>query len=181
MRINRTATLALPLVVLAAMTGTVLTAPAAHADDRVCRGTIGSQHIDGSVIVPKGASCTLTGTRIDGNVLVRGNATLLAKGVKVDGNIQADNHRTVVVRHRKVDGQVKRSRIEGSIQLKQGGGGKLLGNVVGSDIQLFSNDGRFVVRGNVVGGNLQCKSNDPKPIGGGNRVEGNTEDQCKNL
>jgi hypothetical protein len=85
------------------------------------------------------------------------------------------------VRHRKVDGQVKRSRIEGSIQLKQGGGGKLLRNAVNGDIQLFSNDGKFAVRRNVVGGNLQCKSNDPKPVGGNNRVEGNKEDQCKNL
>ena len=113
---NRTAKLALALVVPAAMTGTLLTAPAAYADDRICRGTIGAKHLDGNVIVPKGATCTLAGTRIDGNVFVRGNATLFAKGVKVGGNIQADNHRWVVVRHRKVDGQVSRSRIEGSIR-----------------------------------------------------------------
>jgi|SRR5688572_1479497 hypothetical protein len=178
---NRTVKLALALVVPAAMTGIVLTAPAAHADDRICRGTIGSQQLDGNVIVPKGASCTLAGTRIDGNVFVRGDAQLLAKGVKIGGNIQAENHKSVIVRHREVDGQVQRSRIEGSIQLKQGGGGELRRTVVNADIQLFSNTGLFEVRGNVVGGNLQCKSNDPQPVGGNNTVEGNKEDQCQNL
>jgi hypothetical protein len=178
---SRTAILAIALVVPAAMTGTLLTAPAAYADDRICQGTIGARHFDENVIVPKGATCTLAGTRIDGNVFVRGNATLFAKGVKVGGNVQAENHRWVVVRHRTVDGQVKRSRIEGSIQLKQGGGGKLLCNVVNNDIQLFSNDGEFVVRRNVVDGNLQCKGNDPMPVGGDNTVEGNKEDQCRNL
>lgn len=178
---KRIAMLTLALVVPATMTGAVLTAPAAYADDRVCRGTIGQQSIDGSVIVPKGATCTLAGTRIDGNVFVRGNATLLAKGVKVGGNIQAENHESVVVKSRSVDGQVSRSRVGGSIQLKQGGGGKLLRTVVGSDIQLFTNDGRFEVRGNDVEGNLQCKSNDPAPVGGNNQVQGNKEDQCKDL
>lgn len=160
-----------------ALAGSLLVAAPASADDRVCRGTIGSKLIDGDVVVPKGASCTLLGTRVDGNVLVKGNATLVARGVKVDGNIQAGNHRRVVVTAR--DGS--KSRVEGSVQLKQGGGGTLLGMVVNGDIQLFSNDARFTVRGNRVDGNLQCKSNRPKPIGGNNVVEGNKEDQCRGL
>lgn len=69
----------------------------------------------------------------------------------------------------------------GSIQLVQGGAGRLLRNVVDSDIQLFSNDARSTVRGNVVGGNLQCTSNSPRPVGGDNRVEGNKEDKCQGL
>lgn len=178
---NRTATLALALVVPATLVSALLTAPAAYADDRTCRGTIGAQQIDGNVIVPSGATCTLAGTRVDGNVEVKGDATLVVKGVKVGGSIQAENHERVVVRPRKVDGQVKRSRVEGSIQLKQGGGGKILRTVVNADIQLFSNDGGFTVRGNRVGGNLQCKSNDPAPVGGNNTVEGNQEDQCTSL
>lgn len=160
-----------------ALAGSILVAAPASADDRVCRGTIGAKAIDGDVVVPKGASCTLLGTRVDGNVLVKGNATLVARGVKVNGNIQADNHRRVVVTTR--DGS--KSRVEGSVQLKQGGGGKLLGMVVNGDIQLFGNDARFTVRGNRVDGNLQCKSNRPKPVGGNNVVEGNKEDQCRGL
>jgi hypothetical protein len=168
---------ALPLVVAASL----LAAPAAQADDRTCRGTIGATSIDGDVIVPKGATCKLVGTRVDGNVQVKANATLVARGAKVGGNIQAENHDRVVVRHRVVDDQVKRSTVGGSIQLKQGGGGKLLRVVVEGDIQLFSNDGRFVVRKNVVDGNLQCKSNTPAPVGGGNKVGGDKENQCSDL
>jgi hypothetical protein len=178
---NRTATLALALVVPAAMAGTLLAAPAAHADDRICRGSIGQQQLDENVIVPRGATCRLNGTRIDGNVFVRDDATLVARGVKVGGNIQAEDHERVVVRDRQVDDNVIESRVEGSIQLKQGGGGRLLRTVVNADIQLFSNDGELVVRRNVIGGNLQCKSNDPRPVGGNNDVEGNKEDQCEDL
>jgi hypothetical protein len=164
-----------------AMTAALLTAPPAYADDRVCRGSIGGAMIDDNVIVPSGATCRLTGTRVDGNVEVKSGATLIARGVRVEGNVQAENHERVVVRPRKVDNRAVKSRIGGSIQLKQGGGGKLLRNVVDSDIQLFSNNGRFTVRGNVVGGNLQCKSNKPMPRGGNNKVQGNKEDQCRGL
>jgi len=52
---------------------------------------------------------------------------------------------------------------------------------VGSDIQLFANDGAFVVVANRVDGNLQCKSNTPAPTGGSNVVQGNKEDQCRAL
>ena len=168
-------------LVLLTLTAPLLVAPAAHADDRRCSGTIRAASIDGSVIVPSGRTCTLIGTRVDDNVLVNRNSTLLARGVRVGGNVQAENHRRVVVRHRTVGGRVIRSRIGGSIQLKQGGGGRLLRNIVGSDVQLFTNAGTFEVRRNRIDGNLQCKSNRPRPVGGGNVVEGNKEDQCSSL
>ena len=168
-----------PLALAAGLTAG-LSAPA-HADDRRCTGTIRGASVDGDVVVPRGASCVLVGTRVDGSVKVYGNARLVAKGVRVNGNIQADNHRRVEVRTRLVDDRRVRSVVGGSIQLKQGGGGEIKRVKVNGDIQLFSNDGRFVVRGNTVDGNLQCKSNSPAPVGGGNRVEGNKEDQCKKL
>lgn len=155
-----------------------ISAPAAHADDRTCRGSIGAKHVDGSVIVPKGASCVLKGTRVDGDVKVYRGARLVTKGAKVDGNIQADNAKRVVIRSR--DGI--RTRVGGSIQLKDGRRGGVIKKArVNGDIQLFSNEGRFTVRRNIVGGNLQCKSNSPRPVGGHNRVEGNKEDQCRGL
>jgi hypothetical protein len=168
---------AVPLVVAAS----VMTAPAAHADDRVCRGTIGASSIDGNVVVPQNATCRLNGTRIDGNVIVESGAKLVASGVRVGGNIQAESHREVVIKPRSVKGKAVRSTVEGSVQLKQGGGGKILRAVVDSDIQLFTNRGRFEVRGNRVDGNLQCKSNNPRPVGGNNVVQGNKEDQCRSL
>jgi len=164
-----------------ALAAALLVAPPAVADDRRCAGTIKAVSIDDNVVVPAGATCRLLGTRVDGNVVVNRNATLVARGVRVGGNIQAENHERVVVRPRTVDDRTIRSRVGGSIQLVQGGGGRLLRNVVDSDIQLFSNDGRFEVRRNRVGGNLQCKSNDPRPVGGGNVVQGNKEDQCRGL
>jgi hypothetical protein len=160
-----------------ALAGALFMVPEVYADDRRCSGRIGAQSVDGNVIVPSGATCKLIRTRIDGNVEVKSNAKLVAKGVRVDGNVQAENHKRVVVRNRKK----ARSRVGGSIQLEQGGGGRLLRNVVAGDIQLFSNDGRFRVRGNRIDGNLQCKSNRPRPVGGGNVVEGNKEDQCRGL
>jgi hypothetical protein len=169
--------IAVPLVIA----GSVMTAPAAHADDRVCRGTIGASSIGDNVVVPQNATCQLNGTRIDGNVIVNRGAKLVASGVRVGGNIQAENHREVVISPRTVNGKVVRSTVEGSIQLEQGGGGKILRATVDSDIQLFSNRGQFTVRGNRVDGNLQCKSNNPRPVGGSNVVQGNKEDQCRTL
>ncbi|HEX5938071.1 MAG TPA: hypothetical protein VFZ75_10335, partial [Actinomycetota bacterium] len=85
-------------VALAVVTVTLLVGVgAAQADDRTCRGTIGSIHIDGNVIVPSGASCTLIGTRVDDNIEVDGGATLVARGVRIGGNIQTQDHRSVLV------------------------------------------------------------------------------------
>jgi hypothetical protein len=173
----------------------------ARADDRRCSGTIGSVHVDGNVIVPSGAKCTLRGTRVDDNVFVRRGAVLEAYGVKVGGNIQADNYRRVLVRPRTVDDRVVRSRIGGDIQLFDGDRGKVrrvviggnlqvkqnrgfqvaLRNIIDADLQAFGNDGGFRIYANRIDGNLQCKSNDPPPYGGNNVVQGNKEDQCSKL
>lgn len=150
----------------------------AHADDRICRGTIGARTIDDNVVVPRGAVCKLVGTRVEGNVLVRSGAVLQARAVRVDGNIQAKYAKRIAVLP--YDG--RRSVVKGNIQLESGrDGGRILGVVVDGDIQLFSNRGRFEVRRNFVDGNLQCKNNVPRPVGSGNRVEGNKEGQCRGM
>ena len=46
----------------------------AYADTRICRGSIGSEHIDGDVRVPAGARCKLNGTRVDGNIKLQARA-----------------------------------------------------------------------------------------------------------
>lgn len=168
-----------PLALAAGLTAGLSTP--AHADDRRCSGTIRGASIDGDVVVPSGATCVLIGTRVDGSVKVYRNAKLVAKGVRVNGNVQAESHRRVEILTRVKGDRRIRSVVGGSIQLKQGGGGEIRRVRVDSDIQLFSNDGRFVVRRNTVDGNLQCKSNSPRPVGGGNVVEGNKEDQCRRL
>lgn len=145
----------------------------AHAGDRVCDGTIGADAIDVDVVIRKGRSCRLQGTRVDGNVKVGSGARLLASGVSVEGNVQAENVGSVAV--------TANSEIGGNLQAKQGDAVQVQATRVDGDIQLFDNRGKLHVRNNTVGGNLQCKSNRLAPTGGGNRVEGDKEDQCARL
>lgn len=64
----RTLAHAASLVAVAALMTFSLAMPAAA--EVSCTGTIGAETIDGTVVVPDGASCTLDGTTVDGNVLV---------------------------------------------------------------------------------------------------------------
>ena len=167
-------------------------APSAQAEERICRGTIGSRTLD-NVRVPQGATCTLEGTRVKGTVYVSRDSVLRAIDVHVIGNIQAENSANVVVRAGSVVGgdvqvvQGKRARVAGS---RVGGNilyddqsGKVVArnSKVGGDVQAFQNTGGVVIADNRIDGNLQCKANSPKPTGGGNVVDGNKEDQCRNL
>ena len=164
----------------------------AVAEERVCRGTIGARTLD-NVKVPRGASCTLKGTKVKGTIKINKNARLEAIDVNVVGNVQGEGARNVIVR--------KTSRVGGSVQVVQGKRAKVansrvngdilyddqrgrvvaLKNKVGGNVQAFQNTGGTRVAGNVIDGNLQCKENKPAPTGGNNRVEGSKEDQCRNL
>ena len=185
-------------VVLAAL---LVTAAPAHAEDRRCTGTIGARSIDGNVIVPRGKTCRLNGTRVDDNVFVRANARLIARGVRVGGNIQAENHRLVKVLRRTVDGRYVRARVGGDVQLTSGRSSEIRRAVIGGnlqskqntrrqyavknridgDLQAFSNRNGYRIHRNVIDGNLQCKSNRPRPTGDHNQVSGNKEDQCRRM
>ncbi|HEX5649431.1 MAG TPA: hypothetical protein VFX69_07215, partial [Steroidobacteraceae bacterium] len=90
----------------------MLMAPAAQAEERVCRGFIGKVTVD-NLRVPDNATCTLYGTRIKGTVKVEYGATLKARRIVVIGNVQAENSAVVHV--------LENSRVGGSVQLKQGG------------------------------------------------------------
>ena len=164
----------------------------AHAEEKVCRGSIGARTLD-NVKVPQGATCTLRGTKVKGTIKVSKNARLEAIDVNVVGNVQGEGARNVIVR--------KTSRVGGSVQVVQGRRAKVanskvngdilyddqrgrvsaLRNSVGGNVQAFQNTGGTRIAGNVIDGNLQCKENHPAPTGGNNRVQGSKEDQCKNL
>jgi cytoskeletal protein CcmA (bactofilin family) len=166
--------------------------PAAWAEERTCRGTIGPQRVD-NLRVPQGATCRLNGTFVEGTVKVQRDATLIARDIRVIGNVQAENARLVKVK----DG----SRVNGDIQYVQGQaativdsriGGTLLfdenddalaarRNVIKGNLQAFQNTGGVVIANNTIDANLQCKQNSPPPTGGGNVVHGNKEDQCAGL
>jgi hypothetical protein len=169
-------------------------APAAQAEERVCRGTIGATTVD-NLRVPQGASCTLNGTRVEGTVKVERNAKLFANGIRVKGNVQSEGFKNIVLRQGSV--------VVGSVQLDNGlrdGSGKVLNTRINGDLQFFSNYAHMIARGNTIlanfqanqnkGGlviennriaeNLQCQSNNPRPTGGGNTA-GDKEGQCARL
>ncbi len=162
---------------------------AASAEEFDCVGTVGAVVVD-NLRVPDDATCRLNRTRVKGTIKVESNATLIARRIVVIGNVQAENAKKVRV--------LKRSRVGGSVQVKQGGAAAVTdsevdGDVqfdqnwgpltvarseVGGSVQIVENYGGAVVRRNVIDGNLQCKQNAPAPTGGGNVVGGNKEDQC---
>ena len=150
----------------------LLALPVASADDVTCRSTLGARAVDGTVVVPAGATCTLNGTRVDGDVKVARGGTLIVRNARIGGNIQSEGFRSV---------RVEGGSVGGNVQLKEGGAPTLGGVRVDGDIQLEKNRARAVVRSNVVGGNLQCQGNTSSPTGSGNRVEGDKEDQCRTL
>jgi hypothetical protein len=171
---------------------TVLWVSPAMADEFVCRGNFRARTFD-NVRVPQNATCKLIGTRIKGTIKVENNARLTARKIIVIGNVQAENARQVNI--------LERSRVGGSVQVKQGGGANVydsfvdsdiqydtnrayvraLRNDVGGNVQVVSNTRGAAIRRNVIDGNLQCKQNFPAPIGGNNVVGGSKEDQCSRL
>lgn len=181
------------LMILVAAAITVMAVPhVAVAEEKVCRGTIGSKTLD-NVKVPQGETCTLNGTKVKGTIKVNKGARLEAIDVNVIGNVQGENARNVIVR--------KDSRVGGSVQVVQGkkatvAGSKVKGDIlyddqsgevivsstsIGGNVQAFQNTGGVHIQDNVIDGNLQCKENKPAPTGGNNEVNGNKEDQCKKL
>ncbi len=184
-------------IMAAALAGVLalsVTAPAALAEERVCRGTIGATTVD-NLRVPSGAACTLDGTKVEGTIKVERNASFTANGVRVIGNIQSEGFQAIAVK--------KGSKVGGSVQLENGqsdGSGKVVSTRINGDMQFFSNEAKMVARnntilgnlqavqnkgglvisGNTIAENLQCKENNPPPTGGGNKA-GDKEDQCAAL
>jgi hypothetical protein len=181
-------------VAFASVLAVAMLAPAALAEERVCRGTIGATTVD-NLRVPSGAACTLNATKVEGTIKVERNATLTANGVRVIGNIQSEGFQEIALK--------EGSKVGGSVQLENGqddGSGKVLSTRINGDLQFFSNEAKMVARnntifgnlqavqntgglvisGNTIAENLQCKQNDPPPVGGGNKA-GDKEGQCAKL
>ena len=103
-----------------------------HADETVCRGSLGDEALD-NLRVPPGARCTLDGTRVRGNIKVESDASLVARRVRVTGNVQAEGARAGSV--------LSGSTVGGNIQLKQGEAATVTRVRVEGDIQLESTTG----------------------------------------
>jgi hypothetical protein len=181
-------------IAFASLLALAVAAPAALAEERVCRGTIGATTVD-NLLVPQSAECTLNGTKVEGTIKVENKAKLIANSVRVIGNVQSEGFRSIVLR--------EGSRVGGSVQLEngqEGGTGKVVSAWINGDLQFFSNEAKMVARNstilanlqvfqntggvvlenNTIAENLQCKQNNPPPVGGGNTA-GDKEDQCARL
>jgi hypothetical protein len=76
------------VVALLVSIATLVAAPNAWADDTTCVGLVMGVH--DNVVVPPGATCTLTSSTVAGSVLVQENAKLFAQFNMVQGNIIGD-------------------------------------------------------------------------------------------
>jgi len=153
-----------------------------------CIGKVGAISVE-KIIVPSGASCTLSGTRVSSDVEVKGNASLRTEaGARVGGNIQAANSRQVIVLNTYVNGNIQtdntttvritnRTGVGGNIQLKQGGSVIVETATVNGDIQFEENDRSIQASRNRVDGNFQVFKNTGGVKLVSNRITENL--QCK--
>ncbi len=168
--------------------------PVALAEDTQCRGTIGNVLIDGNLIVPDGASCSLDGTTVRGDVTVKSRANLMVNGANISGSIQSEgankidinsNTRTGnnVLLRRGVEVSIDGATITGDLQLEANTGPvRVESNTIIGNLQAKSNKdgGSIIISSNQIGNNLQCQDNNPAPTGGGNTAK-QKEGQCENL
>jgi hypothetical protein len=166
-----------------------------HAADANCTGALTGK-IDGNVVVPNGASCTLSDITVTGNVQVSQNASLTVDATQqpatIGGNVQATNCAFALL-----EGGVT---VDGNVQIHQcaqqsgfvGPGVKIGGNFEcnagACEADLGDVQGNLHVQNNgasdislvSVGGNLQCEGNTPPPMHafGPDFVGGNLLGQC---
>jgi hypothetical protein len=78
--------------------GIMLAAIPARADNTSCTGSVFGQTINGNLVVPDGASCSIAHVSVTGNVLVGTGAILVvADNVTISGNLQANQCKTVFI------------------------------------------------------------------------------------
>jgi feruloyl esterase len=178
----------------------VASASLVYAADTNCTGTL-SGNIAGKVVVPSGASCTLSDATITGNVQVLQNASLTIDATQqpttINGSIQASNCASALLKGGvTVSGSVQIQhctqpsgfvgpgiRIGGAFQCTNNGAGcqAELGEV-GDFVQVSGNGASTASDISLisVGGNLECSGNTPPPTHnfGPNFVAGSLQGQC---
>jgi len=192
----RTFALALTLAAVALLGG----AAAVHAANTNCTGPL-TGTVSGNVVVPSGASCTLSDITVSGNVQVSQNASLTVDATQqpatIGGNVYAANCAFALL-----EGGVTVNGDVQIVQCAQQSGFVGPGVTIGGNFQCQNNSGGCeadlgTVRGNIqisnssssaasdvslvtVGGNLQCQGNTAPPTHdfGPDFVSGNLQGQC---
>lgn len=189
----RSLALALAFVVPVALAGP----STVYAANTSCTGTL-SGNVSGNVVVPGGASCTLSDVTVTGNVQVLQNASLTVDATQqpatIGGNLQATNCAFVLL-----EGGVT---VNGNVQIVQcaqksgfvgpgvkiGGNFQCVNNAGGCEADLGRVKGSVQIQGSgasdislvSIGENLQCVGNTPAPTHayGPDFVSGNLQGQC---
>jgi hypothetical protein len=141
---------------------------AAAAPDTNCNGSIGAVTIQGKLIVPDGATCTLSSTRILGSVEVRINSTLRASRINVAGDLLGNQSRLVQV--------TTSSHIEGHTNIAKGVTVTLQSSNAFGGVNVTENRGRVTMTSVIVGnGGTFIEKNIAGVTAHSNRVNGNME------
>jgi hypothetical protein len=185
---------ALIMAILALVGG----AATAQAADTRCTGTL-SGNITGDVIVPNGASCTLSNAIVTGDVQVRQNARLTVDATEqpttIGGNVKAIGCASALLEGGVTvtgDLQIERCSLQSGFigpGVKIGGNFQCISNAGACEAELGAVQGSVQLQRNnaasdisliSVGGNLQCGGNTPTPTHnfGPDFVAGSMQGQC---
>jgi hypothetical protein len=149
--------------------------PAARAQDATCSGSLSNTTVKGNVVVPAGATCTLTDVKVAGNVTTGTGATLDVNGGKVGGNIQANGCNQVLLQN---DASGTAPSVGGNVQISMCTGFSGYGTPhsqsvthIGGNFQCYDNAQACLAENGKVGGSLQVYGNSPSQ---GTVIVGNT-------
>jgi hypothetical protein len=183
----------------------VAAAAAARAEGAICRGALRDAFIDGGLIVPDGAACTLRHVTVRGNLLAgRGSVLRIADDVAILGNVAVDRCAYVSFEPSPTAGitiggnvDIEHCR-EASGKLFAAGEVDIAGSfvchdnaapclavsltILGNALVLRNSGGLSYVEGNTIGGNLECLGNaGVSDYGQPNRVAGKKLGKCAAL
>lgn len=169
--------------------------PAARADTN-CSTALTSVTINGNLVVPAGAECSLNGTTVTGNVTVGEGAQLLVLAGTMYGNIQAHQCNSVFLTSSfgaiSVGGNLQIQNctgtgdngysvfvlpveIDGNFQCQNNTASCLAeGGTVLNNVQVNDNTGSAFIQSAVIHGNLQVSGNDGGSTNPGAVVTGDT-------
>lgn len=184
------------LALASALTAFVASTSMARADT-TCSSTL-SGTVDGNVVVPSGASCTLSNVTVKGGVRVSQNASLIVDATQqpatINGAVQATNcvsalleGGVTVAGNVQIQGCAQQSGFVGP-GVKIGGSFECINNAGGCEADLGEVHGSVQIQSSSpadislvsVGGSLQCQGNTASPTHayGPDFVGGNLQGQC---
>ena len=106
-------------IALASVLALIISAPAAQAEESVCRGTIGVTTVDNH-FVPQGATCTLNGTKVEGTARSQRCASSPPAAYRVKGNVQSEGFRYIALRENSRVGRQRAARERARWRYRQG-------------------------------------------------------------